>query len=216
VIKNIFKGKWLGSFFLISMVGVFVCAFAALNNSVLVEIGFKHVVVDAAGPGDIWLKAVGDINGDGLSDLIAGGNASGGLVWYENPSWTKHVIDSAGGFGTDGEVLDVDRDGDQDVVVLTGGDIRWYENPGWTVHVIDNRALHDLEVSDFDGDGDMDLVARDQGEFGHVGNELHFYRQNTPSSWTHRAVSCPNGEGLDVADVDRDGDEDVVINGRWF
>ena len=162
------------------------------------------------------MKTVGDINGDGLTDLIAGGNSSGGLVWYQSPSWTKHTIDTGDGFSTDGEVADVDKDGDQDVVVLTNGDIRWYENPSWSVHVIDTRTFHDVEVSDLDGDGDVDLVARDQGEFGHAGNELHFYQQNTPTTWTHRAVNCSNGEGLKVVDMDKDNDQDAVIGGAWF
>ena len=75
-------------------------------------LSFRHEVVDKEGPLDIWLKTVGDLNGDGRPDLIAGGYKEGGLVWYENPSWTKHVIAATGTFSTDGEVVDVDRDGD--------------------------------------------------------------------------------------------------------
>jgi len=72
-----------------------------------------------------------------------------------------------------------------------------------------------VEAHDLDGDGDIDLVARDQGEFGHTGDELHFYRQDTPTSWTHRSVNCANGEGLRLVDVDRDNDRDVVITDRY-
>ncbi len=177
---------------------------------------FNHTLIDSQGPNNIWLKAVGDLNGDGQLDLVAGGNGSGGLVWYQSPNWSKHIISSDSGFSTDGEVADVDRDGDADVVVLTSGDIRWYENPSWNVHIIESRVLHDVEVADLDGDGDVDLVARDQGEFGHSGNVLHLYRQDSPTTWTHSSINCTNGEGLKLVDVDRDGDLDPVIGGTWF
>ena len=180
------------------------------------DILFKYTVIDDGGLRDIWLKTVGDINGDGFIDLVAGGHASGGLVWYQSPNWEKHVIASGGSHSTDGEVCDVDNDGDNDLISLSDGEIRWYENPDWRVHKIEKRTLHDVEVADFDGDGDIDAVARNQGEFGQRGDELHFYCQESPDSWSHRAMKIPNGEGLCAADVDNDGDTDVIVNGSWF
>lgn len=179
-------------------------------------IPFDHKIIDADGPQGIWQKSIGDINGDGLVDLIVGGFDDGGLVWYKNPDWEKEIIAPGGGHSTDGEVGDINQDGNNDYVSLTGDEIRWYQNPEWTVFTIDNRPLHDLELSDFDNDGDLDAVARNQGEFGSSGDELHFYRQDSPFAWTHHSISVPNGEGLAVGDIDDDGLMDVIVNGRWY
>jgi hypothetical protein len=80
---------------------------------------FLHSLVDAAGPRSIWGKCAADLNGDGRPDLLAGGARGGGLVWYENPGWTKHLIDTASNISTDIEVVDIDGSGKPDVVAIT-------------------------------------------------------------------------------------------------
>ena len=180
------------------------------------EVVFRHVILEDAGPVNPYLKTAGDLNGDGRIDLIVGGNVSGGLVWYENPSWKKHVIDPGGGFATDAEVADVDGDGKPDIICITNSDVRWYRNPDWRMTVIGKCTLHDIEVADFDGDGKIDVVGRDQAEFGHRGDRLHFFKQVSPNDWRHRELEIPNGEGLCAADVDGDGKPDVVIQGCWL
>jgi FG-GAP-like repeat len=181
------------------------------------KVAFERIVIDSSGPADIWLKSIGDLNGDGKLDLLAGGHGSGGLVWYQNPSWTKHAIDSSSKFGTDGEVADVDGNGKKDVVALTDDALVWYRQPDWTVHKIDSRRLHDIEVSDLDRDGKVDIVARNQGAFSGRGNELALYKQETPTSWKHSLLALPsNGEGLVLADIDRDGDSDIVVDRVWL
>jgi hypothetical protein len=77
------------------------------------------VVVDDHGPVDPWGKSVGDLNGDGLVDLIVGGSQSGGLMWYQNPTWQTHVVRKSDQWSTDHETADVDDDGDLDWVALT-------------------------------------------------------------------------------------------------
>lgn len=181
------------------------------------KVTFQRVVIDAGGPLDIWLKTAGDLNGDGRVDLIAGGHGGGGLVWYENPTWRKRVIAAEGAFSTDGEAVDVDGDGDQDLAVVTARELLWYENPGWTAHRIDGVVLHDIEVADLDGDGRPDIAGRNQGAFGNPkGNVLFIYRQESPLKWTRRTVEIPDGEGLAIADIDRNQRPDVVIGQFWI
>ena len=177
---------------------------------------FKQIIVDANGPLDPWGKAVGDINGDGMPDLVVGGNAGQELVWYENPNWTKYTIASNLKFSTDHAVADLNGDGQNDIISLTKNMLVWFENPNWKMTLIDSITLHDIELADFDADGDLDIVGRNQSAFGGDGGWLHFYIFESMDSWRHMSFRCPAGEGLAVANIDSDHLPDVVVNGRWY
>jgi hypothetical protein len=193
-----------------------VCSLVAADDTVK----FRHLTIDDQAPLNMHTKSVGDFNGDGQVDLLVAGTA-GEVVWYEYPNWKKYIVASGGGgWSTDAETGDIDRDGDIDIVIsdwYQNNRIVWFANPGdgrgkWEHRVIGGPRAHDIELADFDRDGDLDIVTRQQGDDG---NRLEFWLQN-PTGWEHQSVDCPIGEGLAVGDMDRDGDMDVAIAARWY
>jgi FG-GAP-like repeat len=200
---------------------IIACVLALLGPSLaasMAPVPFRYIEVDHDGPGSCWGKGVGDLNGDGRADLIVGGTEKRGLYWYANPDWTKKTIDPAASVSTDIEVADLNRDGKNDLVVVTSrpGYLLWYEQSGadWTKHTIAEDTLHDIEVGDLDADGLLDVVGRNQGAPG--GDVLYFYKQRAPESWTRTTLKTAGGEGLKLADLNRDGRPDVIINGSWY
>lgn len=163
-----------------------------------------------------------DMDGDGDVDVLAGGST--GSAWYENTNGQgsfgpTRVISTAPVPGWVGRPLyaaDLDSDGDADVL-SAGTSAGWYENtdgngrfgPQKVIQADDALVIYPADV---DGDGDADVLAS-QGE------AIAFY-ENTDGNGSFGAPRSRFGTdsfgsfgdvfALDAADVDGDGDMDVL------
>lgn len=188
----------------------------------------KHIVGFANGAINV---AVGDIDRDGDRDIFSANFNDDGIAWYENlggtpPSWTKRVISQwwVGAWGVD--AADVDGDGDLDGIggltqtscgppTLCPG-VEWYDNdggtpPSFTARPVSPGIVGAISVHgvDVDGDGDTDILAVDNG------NDRVLWFENNgarPPAWTQRVITptAVDPWGVFSADLDRDGDMDVL------
>ena len=110
-----------------------------------------------------------DVNGDGKTDWLASRGHGKGVIWFENPSWKIHDIDTEIEFPHSLTIADHDGDGDTDAATCGFGSERvmWYENDGrgnFKLDTLDEKQQsYDLRSVDMDGDGDLDLLNAGRG-----------------------------------------------------
>ncbi|MBM4048946.1 MAG: VCBS repeat-containing protein [Planctomycetes bacterium] len=187
---------------------------------------------------------VADFNRDGRLDLLATGAAAKLVVWYEHPGdprtqpWKRHIIDNTSARPLHGQPVDMDGDGDLDVVMAVGmggdsqvGAVVWYENNGrpeagpWRKHVIAELLPQAFEAfaADLDGDGQMEVVVTAWGQPGGV---FLFKHEGEPRGrWRQQVLKSPwvRANQVVVADLDGDGRPDIIAQAergtnelRWW
>ena len=109
-----------------------------------------------------------DVNGDGKLDIVASRGHGVGLIWYENPKWTIHEINTDLQSPHCLQIGDIDNDGDIDAATCAylSRKAAWFENDGkgkFKTHIINNdQAAYDIRLVDMDKDGDLDVLIAGQ------------------------------------------------------
>ncbi|MEM9259259.1 MAG: FG-GAP-like repeat-containing protein, partial [Bacteroidota bacterium] len=183
-----------------------------------------------------WAITIGDVTNDGLQDVVyIHNNANGGYLAYragsrEGGLWAETIVAEApptGGTFASGdlEVGDLDGDGDIDILGVkhTGewddasesAELFYYENPSWTPHVIgmSKDAVKDLSIGDFNGDGVNDLAVL---TFDEENLRIHIHQPDGSFEMVQDITQKGLHEGMDVGDLDGDGDVDIAANGFIF
>ncbi len=178
------------------------------------------------------------VNGQGytLAQIVPGGKpeillSSGEGIWCieippkpESDSWycTRIAAEATEeGIG----VGDIDRDGFLDIASGfkekdEGMSVAWWRNPGsgggdWEYRIVGttvyfaDRAV----IADMNGDGRADIVITEERWPEPEGASVFWFEQRAPLSgeWSRHTVTTRNtSNSLDVADIDHDGDPDIV------
>jgi hypothetical protein len=173
------------------------------------------------------IAAIADVDGDGDRDVVSTVTSGQLLAWFENGSgnpWTRHTIGDSNLSPLTLNVADVDGDGDVDVEMSGINDSNlWYANSGqgatFTPQTI-STATYAAAFADMDRDGDLDCVTNPNIFENYVRWKDNALGNGT--TWTTHTVATTSvvfAYGLEAADVDGDGDPDLVHgqdNGTFF
>ncbi|NJB71106.1 hypothetical protein GGR42_001568 [Saonia flava] len=205
--------------------------------------GLIHKQLSQEGPA----LAIADVNGDGNEDVYIGGAKNqSGIVYSHNGNGQLTAIQNSG-LDTDASFedtaaafLDVDGDGDQDLMVGSGGNqvgeeatyrARLYLNNGRGKFSKSETSLPStfknistIAPSDFDNDGDIDVFIGSRSVVGTYGvNPDHLFLENNGDGTfvdaTERLAYDLKGAGMITnaiwEDMDGDNKKDLVTVSEW-
>ena len=174
-----------------------------------------------------------DFDGDNNIDVISANYYSDSITWYANEGDSfgsrNYVSKPLVATLQDFHIADFDGDGDNDAVTASSRDnkISWFENSGDATfqvqHVVDTQFVDALRVygADLTGDGVSEIIASSNQEikwFENFGDGTFGPGQVLSYDFVSYEENIP----LNVADMDGDGDNDIVFGGDrsgyvgWF
>ena len=188
-------------------------------------------------PSDV---AIGDLDNDGDFDIAVASYLSNTIRWLENdgqtnPSFVEHILSTSEVTAHGIRIADINDDGNLDIIsaaigtnygdISKTGRLALFTNngedqPSFDLTVVspsadsENTAFSDVDFGDMDGDGDMDLVTGTiNSSIGVTGrNDTIEWHENNNGSWILHPIAdnVLSVRGVDVADMDGDGDLDIL------
>lgn len=175
---------------------------------------------------------IADLDRDGLTDVLVADAASNRVGWLQQSpagQFTEQTIAEVAA-PAHVTVVDLDKDADLDVLVASLGVIAPNNAKIGSVIVLENNGrqafrrrvlaeniarVSDVEPADLDGDGDVDLAV---AQFGYDQGETRWLENQGGWRFTSHVLQQLSGPiNAVVADVDRDGDQDILslVSQEW-
>ena len=163
-----------------------------------------------------------DVDRDGDSDVVTCGPS--GAAWLRNDggSWVPTAIASDPAIGACNDLVaaDFDRDGRIDLgfAASTGAGVLYNDDGGttWTSFIVWDAGVDDgagwVAAADIEADGAPDLVWHAPPTIAYGEND------GTRLGWSASAqpIAGTGDKGLEVSDINRDGEPDVVVGDSVF
>jgi Ca2+-binding RTX toxin-like protein len=190
--------------------------------SVLFNDGKGRFTTPVSLPSDsdgIFDVAAFDDDKDGDKDIFFVGFE--GFSRYANDGAGNFTLETTGSrpgsLPNDIVFVDIDGDGQKEIASAGGFAIEFIatslETDGKFIDLENEDWAEALAAGDLDGDGDQDLASANRSSFSGEVSSVSLYTNDGAGNFTFKTIDLPEGslpDDIRLADLDRDGDLDIV------